>query len=145
MHVPRRCAQWPGLIDLSHTIHDGLITFKGLPGPRICDYLSREASRKNYEGGTEFQIGRIEMVTNTGTYIDCPFHRYADGKDMSETALERFVNLPAIVVRVQSSCAHRGSRERLRRRRCGRQSRARATQAGASTGTRPSTTRITRS
>jgi kynurenine formamidase len=88
------------LIDLSHTIHAGLITFKGLPGPVICDYLSREASRSNYEGGTEFQIGRIEMVSNTGTYIDCPFHRYADGKDLSETALERFVNLPALVVRV---------------------------------------------
>lgn len=88
------------LIDLSHTIHDGLVTFKGLPAPVICDYLSREASRKNYEGGTEFQIGRIEMVSNTGTYIDCPFHRYADGKDLSETALERFVDLPAVVVRV---------------------------------------------
>jgi arylformamidase len=88
------------LIDLSHTIHDGLVTFKGLPAPVICDYLSREASRKNYEGGTEFQIGSIQMVSNTGTYIDCPFHRYADGKDLSETALERFVNLPAVVVRV---------------------------------------------
>jgi arylformamidase len=87
-------------IDLSHTIHDGLITFKGLPGPIICDFLSREASRKNYTDGTEFQIGRIEMVSNTGTYIDCPFHRYADGKDLSETALERFVDLPAVVVRV---------------------------------------------
>jgi arylformamidase len=93
-------AHMPTLIDLSHTIHDGLITFKGLPAPLICDYLSREASRKNYEGGTEFQIGRIEMVSNTGTYIDCPFHRYADGKDLSETALERFVNLPAVLVRV---------------------------------------------
>ena len=88
------------LIDLSHTIFDGLVTFKGLPAPVICDFLSREASRKNYEGGAEFQIGRIEMVTNTGTYIDCPFHRYADGKDMSETALERFVNLPSVVARV---------------------------------------------
>jgi arylformamidase len=90
----------PGLIDLSHTIHDGLITFKGLPGPVICDYLSREASRKNYEGGAEFQIGRIDMVSNTGTYIDCPFHRYADGKDLSETELARFVNIPAVRVRV---------------------------------------------
>ena len=88
------------LIDLSHTIHDGLVTYKGLPAPLVCDYLSREASRKNYEGGTEFQIGRLEMVTNTGTYLDCGFHRYADGKDLSETALERFVNLPAVVVRV---------------------------------------------
>jgi kynurenine formamidase len=89
-----------GLIDLSHTIRAGLITYKGLPAPVICDYLSREASRKNYAGGTEFQIGRIDMVTNTGTYLDCPFHRYPDGKDLSETALERFVNLPAVVVRV---------------------------------------------
>ena len=88
------------LIDLSHSIHDGLVTFKGLPGPLICDYLSREASRKNYTGGAEFQIGRIDMVANTGTYIDCPFHRYADGKDLAATALERFVNLPAVVVRV---------------------------------------------
>jgi kynurenine formamidase len=88
------------LIDLSHTIFDGLVTFKGLPAPVICDYLSREASRKNYEGGAEFQIGRIDMVSNTGTYIDCPFHRYADGKDLNETALERFVNIPAVVVRM---------------------------------------------
>jgi arylformamidase len=89
-----------GLIDLSHTIFDGLVTFKGLPAPVICDYLSREASRKNYEGGAEFQIGRIDMVSNTGTYIDCPFHRYADGKDLSEVPLQRFVNIPAVVVRV---------------------------------------------
>lgn len=90
----------PKHIDLSHTIHDGLVTYKGLPAPVICDYLSREASRKNYTDGTEFQIGRIEMVSNTGTYIDCPFHRYAKGKDLSEMELERFVDLPAVVVRV---------------------------------------------
>ena len=91
------------LIDLSHTVYDGLVTFKGLPGPIICDYLSREASRKNYTDGTEFQIGRIDMVSNTGTYIDCPFHRYADGKDLSQTALDRFVDLPALVVRAPFS------------------------------------------
>jgi kynurenine formamidase len=77
-----------------------MVTFKGLPGPLICDYLSREDSRKNYTGGAEFQIGRIDLVANTGTYIDCPFHRYADGKDLNDTALERFVNLPSVVVRV---------------------------------------------
>jgi arylformamidase len=87
-------------IDLSHTIHDGLITFKGLPGPIICDYLSREASRKNYTDGAEFQIGRIDMVSNTGTYIDCPFHRYRNGRDLSETDIERFVDLPTVVIRV---------------------------------------------
>lgn len=87
------------LIDLSHVIEHGMITYKGLPAPIVCDYLSREKSKEFYEPGTEFQIGKIEMVTNTGTYIDCPFHRYADGKDMSQIELERFVDLPALVVR----------------------------------------------
>jgi kynurenine formamidase len=86
-------------IDLSHTIEHGLVTYRGLPAPVICDYLSREDSRKLYEPGTEFQIGKIEMVTNTGTYIDCPFHRYADGKDLSEVGLERFADLDAVLVR----------------------------------------------
>jgi arylformamidase len=87
------------LVDLSHTIENGLVTFKGLPAPIICDYLSREDSKKNYEGGTSFQIGKIEMVSNTGTYIDCPFHRYENGKDLSEVGLERFVDLEGIVIR----------------------------------------------
>lgn len=87
-------------IDLSHTIEQGLITYKGLPAPIICDYLSREDSRKFYEEGTEFQIGKIEMVTNTGTYIDCPFHRFAHGKDLSEIPLDWFTDLEAVVVRV---------------------------------------------
>ena len=68
-------------IDLSHTIEDGMITYKGLPAPLICDFLSREQSRTLYAPGTEFQIGKIEMVANTGTYLDSPFHRFADGKD----------------------------------------------------------------
>ena len=87
------------LIDLSHTIEDGMITYKGLPAPVICDYLSRENSRKFYSAGTEFQIGKIEMVANTGTYVDCPFHRYADGEDLSQVSLERFANLEVIVVK----------------------------------------------
>jgi kynurenine formamidase len=86
------------LIDLSHTIFDGLVTYKGLPPPVICDYLSREESRKFYEPGTEFQIGKIEMVTNTGTYLDCPFHRYSDGKDLSELALEQCTDLEAVTI-----------------------------------------------
>ena len=85
-------------IDLSHTIFDGLITYKGLPAPIICDYLSRENSKKIYDECTTFQIGKIEMVTNTGTYIDCPFHRFEDGKDLSEVALERFANLPCVTI-----------------------------------------------
>lgn len=90
----------PTVIDLSHTIEAGMITYPGLPGPVICDHLSREASRQSYETGTEFQIGRIEMVANTGTYIDVPFHRYADGHDLSEVSLERVTNLPGVVVNV---------------------------------------------
>ncbi|WP_253187178.1 cyclase family protein [Paenibacillus sp. GP183] len=80
-------------IDLSHTIEDGLITYKGLPAPLICDYLSREASKEIYEEGTEFQIGKIEMVANTGTYMDTPFHRYRDGKDLSEVDFHSFAGV----------------------------------------------------
>jgi kynurenine formamidase len=87
------------LIDLSHTVEHGMITYKGLPAPIVCDYLSREASRKIYSPGTEFHIGKIEMVANTGTYLDSPFHRYADGKDLSELPLDRLANLNAVVVR----------------------------------------------
>lgn len=93
------------LIDLSHTIENGLVTYKGLPAPIICDYLSREASRARYAPGTEFQIAKIEMVANTGTYIDCPFHRFADGRDLAEVTLERFVDLDAIVVDARDNLA----------------------------------------
>lgn len=87
------------LIDLSHTVEDGLITYKGLPAPVICDFLSREESQEHYADDTEFHIGRIDMVANTGTYVDSPFHRYRDGKDLSELPLTSLANLPAIVVR----------------------------------------------
>jgi arylformamidase len=88
------------LIDLSHTIENGLVTYKGLPAPIICDYLSREDSKSIYEEGTTFQIGKIEMVSNTGTYIDCPFHRFENGKDLSEVGLESFAELEGIVIRI---------------------------------------------
>jgi len=87
------------LVDLSHTIENGMITHRGMPGPVICDYLSREASRSRYAAGTEFQIAKIEMIANTGTYVDVPSHRYADGKDLSEVGIDRFAGLDAIVVR----------------------------------------------
>lgn len=87
------------LVDLSHTVEDGLITYKGLPAPVICDYLSREQSRSHYAEGTTFHIGKIEMVANTGTYVDSPFHRYADGKDLSQLPLTSLANLDAVVVR----------------------------------------------
>ncbi|MGH7579541.1 MAG: cyclase family protein [Gemmatimonadales bacterium] len=89
----------PRFYDLSHTITHGMTTYPGLPGPVICDYLSRERSRELYSPGVEFQIGRIDMVANTGTYVDAPFHRYADGKDLSALPLESLANLDGVVVR----------------------------------------------
>jgi kynurenine formamidase len=82
-------------IDLSHVVEHGMITYKGLPAPLICDFLSREASRANDAPGTEFHIGKIEMVANTGTYVDAPFHRFADGKDLSELPLSSLADLEA--------------------------------------------------
>jgi kynurenine formamidase len=90
--------QAPNLIDLSHTVAHGLLTYKGLPAPIICDYLSREASRNFYAPGVEFQIGKIEMVANTGTYIDSPFHRYAAGRDLSQLELSQLANLQGLKI-----------------------------------------------
>src|ERR1019366_3733407 len=90
------------LLDLSHTVVEGMITYKGLPAPLICDFLSREASKKHYAEGTSFHIGKIEMVANTGTYLDSPFHRFADGKDLSELALEQLADLDGVVVHVDA-------------------------------------------
>ncbi len=81
------------IVDLSHPIENGMITYTGLPGPNITDHLSREASQEHYAQGTTFQIGKIEMVANTGTYVDAPFHRYAGGKDLSQFDLESVANL----------------------------------------------------
>src|SRR5258708_28566552 len=89
------------LIDLSHTIEHGLITYQGLPAPLICDFLSREQSVQHYAPGTEFQIGTIEMVANTGTYLDSPFHRYQDGQDLSQLELTSLADLDGIVVRAE--------------------------------------------
>jgi kynurenine formamidase len=88
------------LVDLSHTIEDGMITYRGLPAPLICDHLSRAQSREIYAPGTEFQIGKITMVANTGTYIDSPFHRYADGADIAAFELQALVALDAVVIAV---------------------------------------------
>lgn len=88
------------LIDVSHTIEHGMVTYTGLPAPMICDWMSREASRARYAEGTEFQIGRIDMVANTGTYVDSPFHRYENGKDLSELPLESVADLDCVLVRV---------------------------------------------
>jgi len=87
------------LIDVSHEIADGLVTYRGLPAPVITDYLTRAASRGIYGADTEFHIGKIEMVANTGTYLDAPAHRHADGIDIAELPLELVANLDAVVLR----------------------------------------------
>ena len=94
-------------IDLSHAIGHGSVTYPGLPAPAICDFLSREASRAYYAEGVEFHIGRIDMVANTGTYLDSPFHRYAEGKDLAELPLDWLVNVEG--VRVKSDAAAIGA------------------------------------
>ena len=94
-------------IDLSHTVEHGMITYKGLPAPVITDHLSRADSRSHYAAGTEFHIGKIEMVANTGTYLDSPFHRYADGADLSQLDLYSLANLDGLVIR-RAADAERG-------------------------------------
>src|SRR5262245_27208927 len=87
------------LVDLSHEIEDGMITYRGLPAPVIRDHWTREESRRHFAPGTEFHIGKIELVANTGTYLDSPFHRYADGTDLARLPLESLANLTGVVVR----------------------------------------------
>jgi kynurenine formamidase len=89
----------PVLIDLSHRIDAGMATYQGLPAPIMCDYLSREDSRAHYSPGTEFAIQRIDLVGNTGTYVDSPFHRYADGTDLAGLRLDQLAYLDALVVK----------------------------------------------
>jgi len=86
-------------VDVSHTVEHGMITYRGLPAPLISAHLSREESRSIYAPGTEFHIGRIEMIANTGTYLDSPYHRYADGADLSELPLSSIADLEGICIR----------------------------------------------
>jgi arylformamidase len=89
-------------IDLNHTIENGMITYQGLPGPVISDFMSRNRSRDLYKDGTEFHIALIEMVSNTGTYLDTPFHRYDGGRDLADLSLESLVDLEAITIRANN-------------------------------------------
>ncbi len=95
------------LIDVSHEIEAGMTTYPGLPAPVISDHLSREAALGIYAEGTTFQIGRIEMVANTGTYVDAPFHRFAEGGDLASLPLERLADLEGVLIDVtnRESCA----------------------------------------
>jgi kynurenine formamidase len=87
------------LVDLSHVIEHGMVTYRGLPGPHICDFWTREGSAEHYDDGSSFQIGRIDMVANTGTYLDAPFHRYAEGNDLAALDLGRLASLPGLKVK----------------------------------------------
>ena len=86
----------PKFVDLSHVVVDGMTTYPGLPVPVVADHLTREAAETIYGPGLTFQIGMITMCTNTGTYLDVPFHRFADGHDLSELSLERVAGVPAV-------------------------------------------------
>ena len=97
--VPRAAGVSRRLVELSHTIHHGLVTYPGLPAPEISEHLSREASAARYAPGVTFQIGRISLVANTGTYLDSPWHRYAEGKDLSGLPLEALVDLEGVLLR----------------------------------------------
>lgn len=87
------------LVDLSHVIEHGMVTYRGLPGPHICDFWTREGSAELYDDGSSFQIGRIDMVANTGTYLDSPFHRFADGADLAGLDLAQLASLPGLKVK----------------------------------------------
>ena len=100
-------------VDLSHLIDDGMVTYKGLPGPHICDYWTRAHSAAFYDDGSTFQIGRIDMVANTGTYLDAPFHRFAEGDDLAALDLGRLAALPGLVVRSDAMAVDEGAFEGL--------------------------------
>ncbi|HEX4729403.1 MAG TPA: cyclase family protein [Jatrophihabitans sp.] len=96
------------IVELSHPIRHGMHTYPGLPGPEISDHLSRCASRAKYPPGTEFQIGRITLVANTGTYLDTPFHRYPDGQDLSMLDLTRLADVAGVLIDATTTAAGLG-------------------------------------
>jgi arylformamidase len=95
------------LVELSHTVTEGMVTYPGVPGPVLGTHLSREDSRTHYAPGTEFLIGTITMAGNTGTYLDAPFHRYPDGADLAVLPLERMADLEAVLIPVTGTVVDR--------------------------------------
>ena len=131
------------LVDLSHDVEDGMVTYQGLPAPVICDFLSHEASHAVYAPGTEFQIGKIDLCSNTGTYVDSPFHRYRDGADLAGLPLERLADLDTVVVDARRFA--RGRAGRVRRTSTSMAARCSSARAGTGTGAPTPTSRATRS
>jgi arylformamidase len=86
------------VVDLSHEIVDGMTTHPGIPAPSISTFLTHEASAARYAPGTTFEIGRIDLVANTGTYIDTPAHRFPGGQDLADLALDSVVDLDGVLV-----------------------------------------------
>jgi arylformamidase len=104
--TPARTAPRGGrIVDLSHDIRAGLVTYPGLPAPVITPHLTRAESRDHYAPGTEFAMDLITLIGNTGTYLDSPFHRYEGGTDLAGLPLESLVDLPAEVFRLVSHVA----------------------------------------
>jgi kynurenine formamidase len=101
------------VIELSHELRDGQVTLPGFPPPRVGTFLSREASRERYAPGVEFHIATIEMIANTGTYMDSPFHRYADGADLAGLDPSRLLDVEGLVVRAPVDGGRAIGRERL--------------------------------
>jgi kynurenine formamidase len=91
------------VVDLSHRVREGLVTYPGLPAPTIAPFLTRDQSRERYAPGTEFALDIITMIGNTGTYLDSPYHRYEGGTDLAGLALETLVNLPTEVYHLAGS------------------------------------------
>jgi arylformamidase len=91
------------LVDLNHPIVAGMTTYPGLPVPAIRPVLRREDSEGRYAAGVTFAIDVIELCGNTGTYMDSPFHRYADGSDLAGLPLDRLFDVPAVRVDVTGS------------------------------------------
>lgn len=88
------------VVDLAHVITEGMVTYPGIPAPRLGSHLTFDESVGTYAPGTEFSMGTVDLAANTGTYLDTPAHRFRDGVDLAGFPLERMVDLDGVVVRV---------------------------------------------
>lgn len=95
-------------VDLSHVFEDGMPGFKmrNEDGTftqytaRIRPLLTHEQSLPRYHGKACFEITEMAFQTPVGTYLDSPYHRYPDGRDISEIRIDEVV-LPGVVIDVR--------------------------------------------